>query len=302
MNSKTRKDCYTEITNAILADLENGIRPWVKPWETGAGTPCRPLRNTGEPYRGINVLWLWSVAARKGYLSPYWLTYKQAHDLGAHVRKGEKSSLVVYASLYRKTEDDDAREPEDKKIPFLKAYSVFNAEQIENIPERFAAKNSSAERVPLDIPGADRVREFLRNTQAKFRTDNEQAYYSVLEDTIYSPPLSAFPNADRFYSTLAHELTHWTGHPSRLPRKFPRAGVGLSNYAREELIAELGAAFLCADLGVNLTPRPDHADYIGDWLQVLRNDKRAIFHAAAVAQQATDYLHAAQPEVLSRAA
>ena len=302
MTTSTRKDCYTEITNAILADLEQGIRPWVRPWETGAGTPCRPLRNTGEPYRGINVLWLWSVAARKGYRSPYWLTYNQAQALGAQVRKGEKSSLVVFASLYKKTEDDDAREPEEKKIPFLKAYSVFNAEQIENVPDRFAAKNPPAERAPLDIPGADRVRAFLRNTQAKFRTDDEQAYYSVLEDTIYTPPLAAFPDADRFYSTLAHELTHWTGHPSRIPRKFPRAGVGLSNYAREELIAELGAAFLCADLGVNLTPRPDHADYIGDWLQVLRNDKRAIFQAAAVAQQATDFLHALQPAALSIAA
>lgn len=295
MNSKTRKDCYTEITNAILADLENGIHPWVRPWEPGAGTPCRPLRNTGEPYRGINVLWLWSVAARRGYRSPYWFTYKQAVDLGAYVRKGEKSSPVVYSSLYLKTEDDDAREPEEKRIPFLKAYSVFNADQVEKLPERFIDTTPPAPRGPLDIPGADRVREFFRNTRAQFRTDNEQAYYSVLEDAIYSPPLSAFPDADRFFSTLAHELTHWTGHPSRLPRKFPRAGIGLSNYAREELIAELGAAFLCADLGVNLTPRPDHADYIGDWLQVLRNDKRAIFHAAAVAQKATDFLHALQP-------
>lgn len=144
--------------------------------------------------------------------------------------------------------------------------------------------------------------EFFGNTGATLREDPGKAYYSVLEDAVYMPPLSKFEKAERYYSTLAHEIIHWTGHPTRVPRNFPRLVAGASNYAREELVAELGAAFLCADLGLSLTPRPDHADYIGNWLQVLRNDKRAIFQAAALAQKATDFLHRLQPGAVEQAA
>ena len=144
MATTTRKDCYAEITNAIISDLEQGIRPWVRPWAAGA-TPCRPLRHNGEPYRGINVLWLWRAAAVAGYASPYWFTFRQALELGGHVRKGEKAAQVVYANLYTKTEEDDDREPRERKIPFLRAYSVFNAEQIENLPPQFAAVADAAE-------------------------------------------------------------------------------------------------------------------------------------------------------------
>lgn len=301
MATTNRKDCYAEITAAIIADLEKGIRPWVKPWVSGSKTPSRPLRSTGEPYRGINVLCLWLAADRAGYRSNYWFTYNQARDLGAHVRKGEKSSPVVYANLYTKTEDDDAREPEEKRVPFLKAYSVFNAEQIENLPERFAVKQVSAES-GFDHEPNERAVEFFANTGAAIREDQESARYSILEDAIYMPPFRAFEQADRYYSTLAHELTHWTGHPKRTPRVFPKSAFTPQTYAREELVAELGAAFLCADLGINLTPRPDHADYIGHWLQVLRNDKRAIFQAASYAQRATDFLHALKPQAIKKAA
>ena len=128
------------------------------------------------------------------------------------------------------------------------------------------------------------------------------AYYSVLADTVYMPSFRKCERADRYDSTLAHERIHWTGHPKRTPRAFPKATFSPATYAREELVAELGAAFLCADLGLNLTPRPDHADYIGNWLQVLRNDKRAIFQAAALAQKATDYLHGLQPQAIKQAA
>lgn len=303
MSTTNRKDCYAEITNAIIADLEKGIRPWVQPWASGTGRASRPLRHNGEPYRGINVLWLWRAASLAGYRNPYWLTFRQAQELGGHVRRGEKSTLVVYAYLYTKTEDDDAREPEEKRIPFFKAYSVFNAEQIEKLPERFSPRatpdtkpNFENELNPLAV-------EFFANTGADIREDNEQAFYSILEDAVHIPPFRLFEKADRYYSTLAHELTHWTGHPTRTPRKFPRAAdFTPATYAREELVAELGAAFLCADLGVNLTPRPDHVDYIGHWLQVLRNDKRAVVQAAAYAQRATDFLHALQPQAIKRAA
>lgn len=302
MTTKTRKDCYTEITNAIVSDLEQGIRPWVRPWHGGAATPSRPLRNNGEPYRGINVLWLWRAAQVAGYRSAYWFTYQQAKQLGAHVRKGEKASLVVYANLYTKTEEDDDREPRERQIPFLKAYCVFNADQVENLPARFTAAAADGEEVSFDHwPNAE-AETFFANTGAIVREDEARAYYSILEDTIYMPPLRKFEQAERYFSTLAHEHVHWTGKPTRVPRNFPRAVCNPANYAREELVAELGAAFLCADLGLSLTPRTDHADYIGHWLQLLRNDKRAIFQAAALAQKATDYLHQLQPGAVGKAA
>lgn len=300
MTTSNRKDCYTEITNAIVSDLEKGIRPWARPWHSTAGTPCRPLRNNGEPYRGINVLWLWRAADLAGYRSAHWFTYRQARELGAHVRKGEKASLVVYASLYTKTEEDDDREPEEKRIPFLKAYSVFNADQIENLPARFTA--AADQEISFDHwPNAE-AETFFGNTGATLREDQARAYYSPSEDAVYMPPLSRFEQVERYYSVLAHEMTHWTGHPTRVPRKFPRTSFGTSNYAREELVAELGAAFLCADLGLSLHPRPDHADYVGGWLKLLRNDKRAIFQAAALAQKATDFLHQLQPNQTQQAA
>ena len=208
MTTSNRRDCYTEITNAIVSDLEKGIRPWVQPWRAGAGTPCRPLRNNGEPYRGINVLWLWRAAELAGYESPFWFTYQQARQLGAQVRKGEKGSLVVYANLYTKTEEDDDREPEEKRIPFLKAYSVFNAGQIENLPAHFGPQEMSFEHCPN--AEAD---TFFRNTGATLKEDPARAFYRHNEDAVYMPPLSRFEEAERYYSVLAHEMTHWTGQP-----------------------------------------------------------------------------------------
>lgn len=302
MSTTNRRDSYAEITNAILSDLEKGIRPWVQPWASGRNA-SRPLRHNGEPYRGINTLWLWRAASVAGYRNPHWLTYRQAQELGAQVRKGEKSTQVVYAYLYAKTEDDDAREPEARRVPFFKAYSVFNAEQVENLPARYIPRPDSEEEHGFENEPNPRAVEFFANTGAAIREDKERACYSILEDVVYLPPFRAFENPDRYYSTLAHELTHWTGHPKRTPRKFP-GGMDFtpSTYAREELVAELGAAFLCADLGINLTPRADHADYIGHWLQVLRNDKRAIVQAAAYAQRASDFLHALQPQAIKQAA
>lgn len=303
MSTTNRKDSYAEITNAILSDLEKGIRPWVQPWASGTRNASRPLRHNGEPYRGINTLWLWREASVAGYRNPHWLTYRQAQELGAHVRRGEKSTQVVYANLYTKTEDDDAREPEARHVPFFKAYSVFNAEQVENLPTRYQAEAILDAASGNDLAPNTRAVEFFANTGAAIREDNDRAYYSILEDVIFLPSFRSFEKADRYYSTLAHELTHWTGHPKRLPRKFPRgADFTPSTYAREELVAELGAAFLCADLGINLKPRPDHADYIGHWLEVLRRDKRAVVQAAAFAQRATDFLHALQPRAITQAA
>ena len=301
MTTTNRKDCYTEITNAIIADLEKGIRPWVKPWTTGAMNPTRPLRHTGEPYRGINVLWLWRAADLAGYTRPHWFTYRQAQELGGQVRKGEKSTLVVYANLYTKTEDDDAREPEEKRFPFLKAYSVFNADQSTTSP------SDSPRHRPPPQPATPTRRTTgpssfsLPPARTSARTRRRTA--TACSKTPFSCPRSGC-SSGRTATTRLSPTNSPTGPGTRSePRaSFPKASYSPATYAREELVAELGAAFLCADLGINLTPRQDHADYIGNWLQVLRNDKRAIFQAASYAQKAADYLHGLQPSAIRHAA
>jgi len=304
MEPTTKKDCYSEITNAIIADLENGVRPWIKPWQTDGAIPCRPLRVTSEPYRGINILLLWSAAHRQGFRSAYWLTYQQTQQLGGHVRKGEKSATVVFAGSLTRTERDEQGEDHEVVIPFLKTYSVFNVEQTDGLPEKFQAPAAA---IPERHENArnERAEQFVMNTHAEIRHGGDRAYYSPLEDRIHMPNLDRFEDSNAFYAVLSHELTHWTGRDERCPRRFRPTISGTANYAREELIAELGAAFLCADLGLSLTPRPDHAEYIAGWLEVLRKDKRAIFQAAATAQKAVDFLHllqetAASPELKER--
>lgn len=279
---------YTRVTDAIVADLERGLRPWTKPWASGAGGPVdRPLRHSGEPYRGINVLLLWSEAFEHGYASPTWMTFRQALALGGHVRKGEHGATVVYANRIVR-EDADVPEGEDgvRSIPFLKAYTVFNVAQIEGLPEAYAP-------APEPVVSTERriaaVEAFVATTGAAVRHGGDRAFYAPGPDHVQMPHLAAFPAAEDYYATLLHELTHWTGHASRLNREFG-AAQGDDRYAREELVAELGAAFLCADLGMSLRPREDHAGYLAGWLKVLRADHRAIFSAAAHAQRACDLL------------
>ncbi len=286
-----REDVYTRITNAIVAVLEQGVRPWFKPWnaEHAAGRITRPLRHNGQAYNGINVLMLWATACERGFAAPIWMTYRQAKELGAHVRKGEKSALVVYASTITRTEADaDTGEEEEQSIPFMKGYSVFNVEQIEGLPAHFYAL---AEPQLDPVQRIERAESFFAATRADIRHGGNQAYYAVHKDTVQMPPFEAFRDAESYYATLAHECTHWTRHPSRLNRDFGRKRWGDEGYAMEELVAELGSAFLAADLGLTPEVREDHVAYIGSWLEVLKNDKRAIFSAAAHAQRAADFLH-----------
>lgn len=290
-----RPDIYTRVTNQIVAELENGVRPWIKPWsaEHAAGRITRPLRFNGEPYAGINILMLWASASAQGYAAPIWMTYRQATELGAHVRKGEKGSPVVYANKLTRTEtDDNTGEESERTIPYMKGYTVFNVEQIEGLPSHYYAKAEPQFDPPARIEHAD---AFFAALGAEIRTGGTQAYYAVTDDYVQVPPFETFRDAESYYATLAHECTHWTRHPSRLERDFGRKRWGDEGYAMEELVAELGAAFLCADLELELEARDDHAAYIASWLKVLKNDKRAIFTAAAHAQRAADYLHKAQP-------
>lgn len=285
-----RQDVYSRITNQIIEALEQGVKPWTQPWNAAhaAGHVSRPLRHNGQPYAGINVLTLWASAMTGHYTAPIWMTFKQAIELGGHVRKGEKGSPVVYADTMRRTETDNATgEDAERVIPFLKSYTVFNVQQIEGLPEHFHALATPVANPDERVAAAE---TFFAATRADIRHGGDCAYYSPTLDYIQMPPFEAFRDAQSYYATLAHEATHWTRHTTRLDRDFGRMRMGDEGYAREELVAELGAAFLCADLGLKLEDRTDHAAYIGHWLSVLKNDKRAIFAAAAHAQRAADYL------------
>jgi antirestriction protein ArdC len=289
----SRTDIYARVTARIIADLEQGVRPWMKPWhvEHTAGRITRPLRHNGTPYRGINVLLLWGEAMEKGYAAPLWMTYKQAQELGAQVRKGERGALVVYADKISRTETDDAGEASVRQIPFMKGYTVFNVEQIDGLPAHYYAQPANPLPVSERIAQAE---QFIAATAAAIRHGGNQAYYAPARDLIQLPPFEAFRDKESYYATALHELTHWTRHPSRLERDFGRQRFGDEGYAREELVAELGASFLSAALDITPEIRDDHAAYLGHWLTVLKSDKRAIFQAAAHAQRAADYLHGLQ--------
>lgn len=289
-------DIYSRVTEKIAADLEQGVRPWLKPWnaEHAAGRITRPLRHNGLRYNGINVLMLWASAVERGYAAPTWMTFRQAKELGALVRKAETGSLVVYANtITRRETDAETGEEEERDIPFMKSYSVFNVEQIEGLPAHFYAV---AEPQLDPVQRINLVEQFFAATGADIRHGGNRAYYAVGADYVQMPPFEAFRDAESYYATLAHECTHWTRHPTRLDRDLGRKRWGDEGYATEELVAELGAAFLAADLEITPEVREDHAAYIASWLKVLSSDKRAIFCAAAHAQRAVDFLHGFQAE------
>lgn len=288
--TKPRLDVYTRVTNRIVEQLEQGVRPWSRPW--GSGPISRPLRSNGEPYHGVNVLVLWDAAMTAGYDSPHWLTFQQAKQLGGFVRKGEHGTGVVYISRFRKKETDDDGEEVEKEIPFLREYQVFNADQCEGLPQQFSTHVKSPVRPIEDVD------QFVRNTQAVIIEGGNEASYSPRLDRIRMPPLKAFRSEADHASTLLHELAHWTGHESRLNRLNRTDRFGSDGYAMEELVAELSAAFLCADLQIHAEPREDHAAYIQCWLRVLKKDRKAVFTAASQASKAAEFLHdlQAQPQ------
>lgn len=289
--TSSRCDIYTRITDKIVADLEQGVRPWLRPWSVdhAEGRISRPLRFNGIPYNGINVIMLWSAAVAKGYSCPHWLTFKQALDLGGNIRRGETGELVVYADRIKRTEIDARGEECEREIPFLKGYTVFNAEQCEGLPAQYVAKPEMPELTPMQR--LEEVDRFFTATGADIRHGGTRAYYAEGADFVQMPPFETFRDAESYAATLGHELTHWTKHDSRLARDMGRVKWGDEGYAREELVAELGAAFLCADLGITPETREDHAAYIASWLTVLKDDKRFVFSAASHAQRAADYLH-----------
>jgi antirestriction protein ArdC len=291
MQNKEKQDIYSRITNQIVRHLEKGVRPWGRPWnaEHAAGRITRPLRHNGKPYSGINVLSLWASAMAQNFAAPIWMTFKQAMELGSHIRKGEKGSLVVYAdSITRKETDEKTADEIDREIPSLKGYIVFNVEQIDDLPEVYYAKAGPK----LDpVARIDHAEKFFAALGATIRHGGNRAFYGISTDAIQMPAFESFKDAESYYATLAHECTHWTGNKTRLDRDFGGHRFGSEGYAVEELVAELGAAFLCADLELALEPREDHASYIATWLRVLAADNRAVFTAATHAQRAAEFIN-----------
>lgn len=277
-------DIYATITAQIIEALQTGQQPWQQPWRNGRSVR-RPLRADGAPYQGINVISLWMAAMARGYANPTWMTFRKAAELGGTVRKGETGTKVVYASTYSTGEGDDER-----RGSFLKAYTAFNVEQIEGLPERFTAPAPDALDPALRIAAAER---FFAATGAKIR-DGERAAYNPAFDFISMPPFADFISPEAYYGTLAHEVTHWTGAVGRTGRDLS-GRFKSESYALEELVAEIGASFLCADLGIAPQARPEQVAYIQNWLKVLRKDNRAIFTAASMAGKAVEYLHGLQP-------
>ncbi len=276
----------TRITQEIIARLESGTKPWIKPWR---GVPVsRPLRACGIPYRGMNVFWLWMVADLCGYASPFWMTYNQAKELGAQVRKGEKSTIAIFYKSYTKeVEAPDTGEKTDESRRVLKAYPVFNADQVEGLPERFHPA-ATLEVVEPEGRQAE-LDSFFARIPAVLRHQGDEAYYEPVADRVTMPPAHLFSGFDHYYATLAHELSHWTGHASRLGRDLKNR-FGTAAYAAEELVAELSSAMLGAELGLPVTHLDSHASYIEHWLKLLKDDDRAILTAAAKAEEASTLL------------
>jgi antirestriction protein ArdC len=293
--TENRVNLYDEVTARIISELEAGRLPWVQPWGTtgsaGPGLPrnALPARN----YSGVNVLILWGAVIDHGWPSQSWLTFRQAQEAGGCIRKGARGTTVVYADRFTSEAEKEraARDGDEAKaIPFLKRFTVFNVAQCEGLRAGMASD-------PAPLPEREIVpvaEEVIAASGVDFRIGGTRAFYVPSLDIVKVPPQPAFFDQVNYYRTCLHELTHATGHASRLGRDLT-SGFGSKDYAREELIAEMGSAFLCAALGIVPTVR--HADYIASWLEVLREDNRAIFHAARAATKAADWLLARHHEV-----
>jgi len=278
-----RRDLYADVTSRILTELEAGAAPWIKPWSAtpGRNVPCNAVTN--RPYSGCNVVLLW-MAASAGYRTPRYLTFKQALELGGHVRRGEHGQTVFFVKRLQ-VADKSGEEGDTKIVPMMKAYTVFNVDQCEGLPDRVMTLGEIKRRNPDERDAT--IDEFLAASGAEIREGHGEAYYRPGDDFISMPTFAAFKSAATFYGVAFHELGHWTGHKSRLDRDL-RGRFGQRAYAAEELVAELCAAFLCAEFSIDGALR--HAGYIASWIALLKADSRAFFTAASKAQAAADYL------------
>lgn len=293
----TTNSVYETVTANIVAAIESGAGEFQMPWHratTADGLPVNAL--TGAEYRGSNILSLWVAGMAKGYASNRWATYKQWAQLGAQVRKGEKSATGIFFQMIERkgaTQPDTDKASKAGMVPFARAFHLFNAEQVDG----YTVDASPRADITETLAGVDAA---IAQTGARITHAGSRAFYRPSTDEIYMPERAAFTGTDTstatesYYSTLLHELTHWTGHDARLARNFAKSNRFADEaYAGEELVAELGAAFLCARLGITNTPRADHARYLASWLKVLKGDAKAIVRAASDAQKAADYIMSA---------
>ncbi len=287
---KTSNDLYQEITDNIVALLEQGIKPWSREWNNKANDGCMPFNPyTGSVYTGINILQLWMTAQLKGYSTNHWGTFNQIKKAGGNVRRGEKSTMVIF---YRdlvvtktRTLSDNSVEEYEVKIPLMKSFRVFNLEQCDDVE----IKKPVLPPEPRRILNADK---FVKNCNPTLKFGGGRAFYELQRDFIQMPMKVTFSSSEGYYATLLHELTHWTGNENRVGRKFG-AVFGNSEYAYEELVAELGAAFTCAELGIN-SDIENHAAYLKGWLKMCKSNPKAIFKAATEATKAAGWLFAKQ--------
>ncbi|SEN20792.1 ArdC family protein [Halomonas caseinilytica] len=292
-------DIYQAVTDRIVAQLEQGTIPWVKPWNSsGKPEPALTPRNavTGRPYNGINVVLLWSAAAENGYTQDRWLTFKQAKEAGGSVKKGETSTLACFYKPMKKPKlDDDGNQeldeegnPKEERFAILRGFNLFNIDQCEGLPDEITEPGSSSEVAFSPHDEAEHV--MASSGVAIEHVEGNKAFYTPALDRIRLPARHQFDLAERYYSTALHELVHSTGHQKRLAREGIVAfdGFGSPSYAREELVAELGMAYLCGQLGI--AGELQDASYIANWIAALREDKRAIFNASGHAREAAEFL------------
>jgi antirestriction protein ArdC len=296
------RDLYQTITDRLVAAIEAGAPTFEMPWHSKAASTLPENVLTKKAYRGINILSLWVSQIACGFRTNKWATYRQWQERGAQVRKGEKSSLVIfYKEHEREIYDAESGQNETGKFFVAHASYVFNADQVDGYtaPELPVLEDKTA-----ILEAAER---FVQATQADVKHGGVSAYYSPQADSIQMPDRGLFIGTktssptEAYYSTLLHELTHWTSHVARVNRQLSKR-FGDHSYAMEELIAEFGAAFLCANLGISLEPRADHAAYLDLWLKVAKADKKALFTAASKASEAVDFLAKLQPVVAGAAA
>lgn len=290
-------DIYERVTRQIIEAMERGAGSYRMPWHVTGAESFAPVNVVSKrPYRGVNILLLWLLAELQGYTSGEWATYNQWKALGAQVRKAEKSALVVFWKIAERSreETEDQEEPAGNRSILARGYHVFNAGQVEGY---------SPEPAPV-LPESERIESAERfYAQLGFTVEHggNRACYSPQEDVIHMPPFSCFRDAASYYSVLGHEVVHTSGAAHRLNRDL-KSRFGEESYAMEELVAELGAAFLCSSLGLANEPRREHAAYLSNWLRVLRQDKRAIFTAASQAQKAVDWMRLRNEEQQTKAA
>ncbi|MNB99511.1 DNA primase TraC [compost metagenome] len=299
-------DIYLDVTNKIVSALSQGVIPWIKPWTTTSSSADSPFpinAITRRPYAGINIPLLWAEARLRGFRQDRWLTFNQARKAGGHVRKGEQSTLaVLYKPMSKEAHDEDGQVVRDeqgniKMVQFalLRTHCLFNIEQTEDLPAEEQIHDECDDQ-PAFIDHAPAEQLLVASGARIEHRYGDHAFYQPVRDLIQLPTKGQFEDVGSYYATALHELTHWSGHLSRLNRDGINGGhaFGSAEYAFEELVAEMGAAFLCALTGTQGELR--HEEYLASWLKILKEDKRAIFRASGLAREASEYLLALQPD------